>query len=256
MRLTYLQRACCVCICVAMRRSFPVASRVAYAMHRERSGRNQAGAGKTLLMYAVCSGHGRQDGGHSSSNLAEAQAVGRLVRQLAAAGVDASAIGVICFFTAQVFAGYCHNFQEASLFPAFSHMFARETAVFAQSCTGGECVVQVKAVQHQLGFAMAAGGNADLQARRESGTAGGCLPQVATVDSFQARYYSIYALPALFESACGCIASCPVMYCTGCPWTVQESCNASGLVQADVPVGPPHPELCLSGRGKRRTSSS
>ena len=49
-----------------------------------------------------CSGAVQHDASRSSSNPAEAQAVGRLLSQLAAAGVPPHCVGVICFYKAQV----------------------------------------------------------------------------------------------------------------------------------------------------------
>ncbi len=43
--------------------------------------------------------------------------MGRLLRQLAACGVEAAAIGVICFFTAQVAAGNDQNKQNLLVTP-------------------------------------------------------------------------------------------------------------------------------------------
>ena len=52
--------------------------------------------------------------------------------------------------------------------------------------------MQVKAVQSQLGFPTAAGQTAEAQACPQSAAPDDSYPQVATVDSFQARVRDLH----------------------------------------------------------------
>ena len=125
----------------------------------------------------------------------------RIVRQLAGASVQASSIGVICFYRAQVVAhlmpvtlllSHLHFRRLPSYMGSACWLVLDASAAVRQACwtlrrlgSRPSLRLQVDAVQHQLNCGIAAG---MLQAQEGSaGDDGAYFPQVATVDSFQAR---------------------------------------------------------------------